>query len=221
MQIRLNTLGPDVVAAYTTYARVDGLAVALLQSLGLATTTFVAQNLGARRIDRIRQGVAQALWVAAASSVVIGTVLFVCGTTLVRAFVGDGSDQVVDLAAMPLHINASLYWILGILFVLRGALQGLGHTGVPFMTGVIELAMRLATAIVLGAAFGFAGVVWGTPLAWSGAVLLLVPAYARARRRLVALPVPERADADSAGPGGRDPHGPSRRRSKAPTPART
>src|SRR5699024_8869731 len=55
-------------------------------------------------------------------------------------------------------------------------------------TGVIELVMRLGTAIVLGAVFGYAGVVWGTPLAWAGAVALLIPAYVRAHRRLAALP---------------------------------
>src|SRR5699024_753972 len=80
------------------------------------------------------------------------------------------------------------YSILGVLFVLRGALQGLGQTAVPMVTGVIELVMRLGTAIVLGAVFGYAGVVWGTPLAWAGAVALLIPAYVRAHRRLAALP---------------------------------
>jgi hypothetical protein len=55
----------------------------------------------------------------------------------------------------------------------------------PTLTGVAELTMRLITAVGLGAAFGYTGVVWGTPLAWAGAVLLLVPAYERARRQLV------------------------------------
>src|SRR5699024_8953884 len=70
----------------------------------------------------------------------------------------------------------------------RGALQGLGQTAVPMVTGVIELVMRLGTAIVLGAVFGYAGVVWGTPLAWAGAVGLLIPAYVRAHRGPPALP---------------------------------
>src|SRR5699024_10082046 len=107
---------------------------------------------------------------------------------LVHMFVGEGSETVIDMAVLPLHINAALYSILGVLFVLRGALQGLGQTAVPMVTGVIELVMRLGTAIVLGAVFGYAGVVWGTPLAWAGAVALLIPAYVRAHRRLAALP---------------------------------
>ncbi|MFC0674987.1 MATE family efflux transporter [Brachybacterium hainanense] len=188
VQIRINTLGPDAVAAYTTYARVDGLGVALLQSLGLAATTFAAQNLGAGQGRRIRRGIVQALGLAVASSLAIGLVLVLAARPLVRLFVGEGSDAVVEMAMLPLHINAALYSVLGVLFVLRGALQGLGQPAVPMVTGVIELVMRLGTAIVLGAMFGFAGVVWGTPLAWAGAVALLVPAYMRAHRSLAALP---------------------------------
>lgn len=189
VQIRLNTLGSDAVAAYTAFSRVDGLAVALLQSLGLAVSMFVAQNLGGGRPDRIRQGVVQACWLATASAVVIGALLFVGGSSLVRLFVGDGSEDVVEMATLGLHINASLYVVLGVLFVLRGALQGLGRTGVPVMTGVIELGMRLGTAVVLGATFGWVGIVWCNPLAWVGAVALLVPAYLRAHRQLAVWPV--------------------------------
>ena len=189
VQVRLNTLGADAVAAYTTASRVDGLAVALLQSLGLAVSMFVAQNLGGGRPDRIRQGVVQATWLSVAGSAVLGVVLLVSGTWLVRLFVGDGADRVVQLATQFLHVNAALYTLLGVLFVLRGALQGLGRTGVPTLTGVIELVMRVGAAIVLGAAFGFVGVVWGNPLAWAGAVVLLVPAYLRAHRALALQPI--------------------------------
>lgn len=189
VQVRLNELGADAVAAYTTASRVDGLAVALLQSLGLAVSMFVAQNLGGGRPDRIRQGVVQASWLAVAGSVVLGVVLVVTGTALVRLFVGEGSDAVVGMATQLLHVNAALYAVLGVLFVLRGALQGLGHTGVPTLTGVVELVMRVGAAVVLGAAFGYLGVVWGNPLAWAGAVVLLVPAYLRAHRQLGRMPI--------------------------------
>ncbi|MEN1975148.1 MATE family efflux transporter [Cellulomonas sp. P4] len=189
VQVRLNGLGADAVAAYTTAARVDGLAIALLQSLGLAVSMFVAQNLGGGRPDRIRQGVVQATGLAVAGSVALGVVLVTSGSWLVRLFVGDGEDRVVHMATQFLHINAALYAVLGVLFVLRGALQGLGRTGVPTLTGVIELVMRVGAAVVLGAAFGFVGVVWGNPLAWAGAVVLLVPAYLRAHRQLAAMPI--------------------------------
>lgn len=185
VQIRLNELGPDAVAAYTTAARVDGLAVALLQSIGLSVSMFVAQNLGARRSDRILQGVNHGLVVATIASVIIGVTIIMSGGWLVQMFVGDSAPEVVTLASQLLQVYASLYTILGVLFVVRGALQGLGKTSIPFFSGIAELVMRVLTAIVLGGAFGFAGVIWGTPLAWTGAVLILVPAYLKARKSLM------------------------------------
>ena len=189
VQVALNTLGADAVAAYTTGSRVDSLAVALLSSLGLAVSMYAAQNHGGRRPDRIRRGVVEATWMAVAAGVVLGGLLIAFGAPMVRLFIGEGSDDVVELAHLMLIINGCGYWALGMLFVLRGALQGLGHTLVPTVTGVIELVMRVGAAIVLGAWIGFEGVALSNPLAWVGAIVLLVPAYIRAHRALGRLPI--------------------------------
>jgi putative MATE family efflux protein len=184
VQVRLNELGPDAVAAYTTAARVDNFAVALLGSLGLAVSMFAAQNLGARRPDRIRAGVMQSIGLSVAVAAVLGAVVVLSGAALVRLFVGPGEERVVAMAAYFLHVTGAQYAVLGVLFVLRGALQGLGHTVVPTATGVLELVFRVGAAVVLGASWGYEGVVWGNPLAWVAATLLLVPAYRRAHRAL-------------------------------------
>ena len=189
VQVALNTLGSDAVAAYTTASRVDGLAVAFLSSLGLASSMYTAQNLGGRRPDRIRRGVVEGTWMAIAAGAVLGGIIIAFGAPMVRLFVGDGADEVVDLAHLMLIINGCGYWALGVLFVLRGALQGLGHTLVPTVTGVIELVMRVGAAVVLGAMIGFEGVALSNPLAWLGAIVLLVPAYVRAHRSLARMPV--------------------------------
>lgn len=189
VQVRLNELGADAVASYTTASRVDGLAIALLMSLGLATSMYVAQNHGGGRPDRIRRGVVQAVWMALMAAVVLGALLIVFGVQLVRLFVGEGSDAVVHDAALMLIINGSTYGMLAVLFVLRGTLQGLGHAMIPTVTGVVELVARVSAAVVLGALFGFVGVAWSNPLAWLGAVVILVPAYVRAHRELARMPV--------------------------------
>lgn len=189
VQVALNTLGSEAVAAYTTASRVDGLAVAFLSSLGLASSMYAAQNLGGRRPDRIRRGVVEGTWMAVAAGIALGVIIIAFGTPMVRLFVGEGSDEVVRLAHLMLIINGCGYWALGVLFVLRGALQGLGHTLVPTVTGVIELVMRVGAALVLGSLIGFEGVALSNPLAWLGAIVLLVPAYVRAHRSLARLPV--------------------------------
>lgn len=189
VQVALNTLGADAVAAYTTGSRVDGLAVALLSSLGLAVSMYVAQNHGGKRPDRIRKGVVEATWMSIIAAVVLGALLVGFGTPMVRLFIGDGSDNVVDMASLMLVINGLSYSALAVLFVLRGALQGLGHTLIPTITGVVELVMRVGAAIILGAMLGFAGVALSNTLAWVGAAALLIPAYVKEHRRLAKLPV--------------------------------
>lgn len=189
VQVALNTLGADAVAAYTTGARVDSLGVAFLSSIGLAVSMYAAQNLGGRRPDRIRRGVVQATWMAIIGGAVIGILIIAFGVPMVRLFVGEGSDEVVALAHLMLVVNGLGYWALGVLFVLRGALQGLGHTLVPTVTGVIELVARVAAAVILGALIEFPGVALSNPLAWVSAILLLVPAYIRAHRELGRMPV--------------------------------
>src|SRR5690606_4783913 len=184
VQVRLNSLGADAVAAYTTAVRVDHFAMALLNSLGIATSMYAAQNLGARLPDRIRTGVRQALWMAVAGSAVVGAVVALSGPSLVRLFVGQGEEEVVSMASYFLMVNGALYVVLGGLFVLRGALQGLGYTAVPTVTGMLELVCRVGAAVVLGAVWGSEGVVWGTPLAGLAAMTVLIPAYLRARRAL-------------------------------------
>jgi len=189
VQVALNMLGAEAVAAYTTASRVDSLATALLASLGLAVSMYVAQNFGGRRPDRIRAGVKQAIWMTIIASAVLGAVLIAFGTNLVRLFVGEGSDEVVELAHLMLIINGSSYALLGVLFVLRGALQGLGQAMIPTITGTVELFMRVGAAVALGAVLGFGGVALSNPLAWVGAVVILIPAYVRAHRALARMPV--------------------------------
>lgn len=184
VQVKLNEMGAQAVAAYTAATRVDGLAVAFLASMGLACSTFVAQNYGAREFQRIRVGVKQSIIVSTIASLILAVVLITAGSPIVRLFVGSGEEDVVSMAHWYLVVNGVLYFVLGWLFVWRGALQGLGRTLVPMLTGLTELIGRVLTAITLGAIFGFAGIVWGNPVAWLAAVVLLFPAWRRALKDL-------------------------------------
>ena len=84
VQVALNTLGSEAVAAYTTASRVDGLAVAFLSSLGLASSMYAAQNLGGRRPDRIRRGVVEGTWMAIAAGVALGAIIIAFGAPKIQ-----------------------------------------------------------------------------------------------------------------------------------------
>lgn len=185
VQVRLNVLGAEAVAAFTTATRVDGLAGAFLASLGLAVSTFVAQNYGAQKIDRILVGVRQGIFIAIGTAILLAFTLITGGNTIIRMFVGQNSESVVAMAHEYLVVAGLTYVALAILFVTRSALQGLGRVLIPTLSGVLELILRVGAAVFLGGIFGFSGIVWASPLAWIAAVLVLLPAWLVARHGLL------------------------------------
>lgn len=185
LQYGVNTLGTDAVAAFTAAMRVDQAVVAPLASVGMAMVTYVAQNAGARQPQRILNGTRVATALAVGLALVLGLVIFLGGTAMVRVFVGDGSQAVVQMAHDYLVINAALYAALAVLFVIRHVLQGLGSTMAPTMAGVAELVARAIIGLLVIEHVGFIGAIIAAPAAWFAALIPLLAAWYFQRRRLV------------------------------------
>jgi len=185
LQYAVNGLGAHAIAAFTASIRVDQLASAPLNSFGLALSTYVAQNRGAHMWRRIRDGVRQTALVSVGLAIGLGAINVVFGATFVRLFVGAGQPDVVADAHLYLVIQGLTYTILGLLFALRGTIQGMGKAAVPTAAGVMELLLRAAAGLVLVAHFGFLGACLASPLAWVGSMSALVPAWFHLRRRLI------------------------------------
>ena len=148
-----------------------------MMSFGIATATYVGQNYGAGKIQRIRQGVRQCSVLSLGVSVVVAGVNITFGHHMVGLFVGSAQPEILELARMYLAINASMYWVLSLLFVYRYTLQGLGRSFVPTVAGIMELVMRVLAAVFLAVPLGFGGVALASPLAWIGAAVPLMGAY--------------------------------------------
>lgn len=193
LQYGINGLGADAVAAFTAAMRVDQVAVAPLASVGVAMTTFVAQNRGAGQWWRIRVGVFRISLVATAMAALLGLSIIVFGTDIARLFVGDGVPDVVAMAHQYLRISGALYIVLAMVFLLRNAIQGLGATGVPTLAGLMELLVRASVGLFLIERIGFLGACLAAPLAWVGALIPIAIAWFVQRQRL--LDAQQRVDA--------------------------
>ena len=196
LQYGINQLGADAVAAFTAAMRVDQAAVAPLASIGVAMSTYVAQNRGAGQWRRIRVGVLRMSLLGMALAVVMGGLILIFGTSLARLFFSDGNDAVVAMAHKYLIINGALYAGLAVLFVLRNSIQGLGATTVPTIAGVAELVARASVGLFLIDRVGFLGACVAAPLAWVAALIPLSIAWLYERNKLLVLES-----------GGRAPHG--------------
>ena len=177
IQSALNSLGSTAVAAFTAGSKIDQFATQPLASLGVAVATYTAQNYGARELERIKKGVTGAAIIATVCGIVGGFVVITFAKPLVALFVGSGQNEVMSLSKEYLVLNGVFYVILGLLFVYRNALQGIGSSMIAFFGGVWELVMRSLVAFVLVSYLKFAAVCIASPVAWFGATIWLMIAY--------------------------------------------
>ena len=182
VQYVVNGYGFLFVAGFTATNKLYGLLEMAAISYGYAIVTYVGQNLGAKRPDRIKKGVRASAVIAAITSAVISVVMIFWGKTILSLFIsGDPkqTQQVLEIAYHYLFIMACFLWILYFLYVYRSALQGLGDTVIPMMSGVAEFVMRVGVALLLPLAMGENGIFYAEITAWTGAAVLLAVNYYR------------------------------------------
>ncbi len=185
VQWAVNRLGSSVVAAYTAASKVDMLVNQSLAALGIAMATYCAQNYGARMFRRIRVGVSRAAIISIVMSLVGLGLILALQDPLTVLFVGKEDFAAVRSDVhLYLYINAGMYILLGLLYVYRNSVQGLGHSTLAMFAGAIELAMRVIAAFALAAWLGYPGICAASPVAWLGADVFLLIAYACIVRRL-------------------------------------
>ncbi|MEX5285076.1 MATE family efflux transporter [Selenomonas sputigena] len=184
LQVALNGLGPVSVAAYAAAQKVDTIAMMPMMSFGAAMAAYTAQNYGAGKFSRIRDGVRKCSWMSVGFSIVGGALIIVAGPSVMELFVGAEEQEAIRLGQLYLTVNGLTYWILAFLFIFRYTLQGLGQSIVPTVAGVMELIMRATAGIFLVDVLGFLGASLGNPMAWLGSCVPLAAAYVMTVRRL-------------------------------------
>lgn len=172
-----NSFGPDVIAAFTAALRIEQLATQPLMALGIAMATFSAQNWGAAKVTRIRQGVRIAALYSLSVSIIISLSVRFIGSQMIAIFIKGGDAGIVEIGKTYLSISTLFYFFLGMIFVFRNTLQGMGNAIVPLIAGFTELAMRSFAAIYLAGIMGYKGIFYAGPIAWVGASTVVMIGY--------------------------------------------
>ena len=181
VQSVVNGFGFLYVAGFTATNKLYGLLELAATSLGYGVATYVGQNLGARKFKRIKQGVKTTGWIGIAIAIFLMAFLIPFGRYFLNLFVsGNPQDtaRVLNIAYSYLFVMCCLLWVLYILHVYRSALQGMGNTFFPMLSGVAELVLRIGAALILPRYLGANGIYFAEGSAWIGAVLILLFAYA-------------------------------------------
>lgn len=177
LQSSNNALGTIYVASFTAAMRIKYLFTCVFENIGVAMATYCGQNIGARRLDRVRQGEWSAVKIMLVYFVFTALVIFPFADYMMELFVESGEQAVVANAAKMMRISCYFYPALGMLTIFRYSIQGLGYSNLSMLSGVMEMIARCGVSLWLVPAFAFTGVCFGDPVAWIFADMFLFPAF--------------------------------------------
>ena len=177
IQAGVNTLGTDNVTAWATYGKVDGLYWMMINALGISATTFVGQNFGAGRLDRVRKGAGACMVIGVVLTASVGVVLYNGGHLLVELFTTGRQVQSISMDLLHFMVPTFITYIA--IEILSGTLRGVGDAWMPLViTGIGVCAVRVLWIMfvlphyhtIIGAAFCY-------PLTWSLTTVAFVIYY--------------------------------------------
>ncbi len=180
VQFVINGFGVLFIAGFTASNKLYGILEIAATSYGYAMITYVGQNLGAKEYGRIRQGMRSALIIAFLTSLVIAAVMLLFGKFILGWFISGTPDEIektLKIAYFYLAVMSVCLPILYVLHIVRSAIQGMGNTNLPMLSGVLEFVMRTAVALLLPLAVGEIGIFFAETAAWIGADMVLIPSY--------------------------------------------
>ena len=183
----VNAQGFIFMAGYSAAGRLQGLIELAGTALSAAVGTFTGQNIGARKLDRVKLGLRKSVQIAAVLALIMAAIVLIWGKPLLKLFIEDDPaivEQVLTYGYRFLIFMGSGLIALYMLFVYRSTLQGLGDTFIPMISGIVELFMRIGGALLLPLLIGEWGIYLAEIMAWIGAAVLLIWGYYKRIRNM-------------------------------------
>ncbi len=184
LQTAINALGVDAAAAVTTAAKVGMFFCIPFDALGSTMATYGGQNVGAKKLDHLQQGLVAAVKLGAGYSILAFVVLYFFGRYFAMIFLDAGDVACLDNAHLYLIVNSAFYIPLALVNIVRFLIQGMGFSLFAVLAGVMEMIGRTLVAVVLVPIFGFPAICFASPIAWILADIFLIPAYISVKNRL-------------------------------------
>ncbi len=168
----VNTFGTPTVAAYSVATRIDSFATMPAMAFSAAISTFVGQNIGANKYDRIGKGLNATLAMIAIIAITISGSAVIFAEPLMRLFTNKDDVEVVAIGVHYLRIVSPFYLVFSLMFIFNGVLRGAGDTVFPMFITLLALwVIRLPISYFLSLKMGAIGIWWGIPIAWGFGVL--------------------------------------------------
>ena len=180
----VNSYGTTIMAAFTAGVKIDTFAYLPVQDFGNAFSTFVAQNYGAEKHDRIRKGTREAFAISIIFSIIISALVCIFAAPLMKIFVSSKDVEVIAAGVKYLRIEGAFYCGIGCLFLLYGYYRAINKAEMSVVLTVISLGMRVILAYILSAIIGETGIWLAIPIGWVLADITGI-AYMKAREKTI------------------------------------
>ena len=162
----VNGFGSGVMAAFAAGVKIDSIAYMPLQEFGNAFSTFVAQNDGAGRKDRIRKGLRAAFLIATIYGLCISAVVFIIPRILLSIFISPEETEIIAVGTSYLRIEGAFYMLIGYLFLFYGIFRAASYPAVSLLLTIISLGLRVVLAYLLSVPLGPVGIWMSIPIGW-------------------------------------------------------
>lgn len=181
LQTAINTFGENTIVAHAAARKLTNLFMMPYMVLGMTMATYCGQNYGAKKIDRMKEGLKVTLIYGAVWSVFLWIVIFTICPVLIRGVTGTKIQEVIDTGTLYLQVNCILYFVVAVIAALRNGLQGMGDHTTPVISSGIELIGKVIIAKTLAPVIGYYGVMISEPIVW---VVMVIPLIVSMRKKL-------------------------------------
>jgi len=167
----VNTFGTDVIAAYSVAIRIDSFASLPAMNLAMALSSFVGQNIGAGKTDRVKNGYVATLKMNLIITLILSSIILIFPGWIMKAFSPD--INIINIGKEYLYVVAAFYLVFTTMFINMGVMRGAGDTIIPMFITLFSLwLIRIPLAWLLSKYFGYQGIWWSIPLAWISGMTL-------------------------------------------------
>ena len=167
----VSTFGVGVLAAYSAASRVDMFVSMPAMNLAAALSTFVGQNLGAGKLDRIKRGLRSTIIYSTILCLILSLIVYLFGDSMMALFTDSGSpyqEEIISVGHRYLIILSLFYVVFSTMFIYSGVARGAGATIVPMLITLFSLwIVRIPISIFLSDRYGPDGIWWSIPIGWT------------------------------------------------------
>lgn len=174
LQNAINGFGTTTIAAHTAARKISEILMLPFGTLGVTAATFSSQNYGAKKPERIKQGIRITILLSWGWSTLCVIAAYTIVPLVISGITGTSQTEVIKTATKYLRIDTPFYYVLGIYIISRSTMQGIGQKVVPIIASFIELLGKVAAVWYLAPRLGYLGICITEPVTWVACVAFLM-----------------------------------------------